>query len=85
MDEEKNQESKTRGSNWEDHFAAMIKEMRTDSKDWGKDFPTKEFRDHTRAARREMLLAFRSLIDTALEKMDREDPPEPKASRITIE
>ncbi len=69
---------------WEDHLAALIKGLRSEAKDWAKEFPTKEFRVHTRNANREMLLALRSLLDKAIEKME-EQPSEPKASRIVIE
>jgi hypothetical protein len=69
---------------WEDHLAAMIKGLRQEAKGWANEFPTKEFRLHARAANREMLLAVRSILDKAIEKLE-EEPVEPKASRITIE
>ena len=84
MDEEKREEGKKHEEDWDDHMAAALKALRHDLKAAKKDFPTKEFRMHTRAARREMLLAFRSLIDKAIEKTE-EKPEEPKASRIVIE
>lgn len=77
-------EDKKRESDWEDHLAEGLKGMRAEMKDKLKDFPTPEFRTHTRAARREMLLALRSLLDIAIEKTE-EKPAEPKASRIVIE
>ncbi|MEW6232048.1 MAG: hypothetical protein AB1566_07025 [Chloroflexota bacterium] len=40
-----------------------------------------EFFQHTRAARKEMLLAMRSLIDAALEKLEQE--PVPKKKRVS--
>ncbi len=84
MEEGKVEEGKLHEKDWEDHMEAGMKGMRADMKDKMKDFPTKEFRRHMRAARREMLLAFRSLIDKAIEKTE-EKPEEPKASRIVIE
>jgi hypothetical protein len=69
---------------WEDHLAAGLKGLRRELKGDMKEFPTKEFRMHTRAARREMLLALRSLVDRAIERTE-EKPEEPKASRVVIE
>jgi L-lactate utilization protein LutB len=82
MDEAKR--SEMREMDWEDHLAAMVKGMRQDAKKLAREFPTKEFRSHTRAARREMLMAVRSLFDDAIERLN-EEPAEPKASRIEIE
>ncbi len=84
MEEGKMDEGKLHEKDWEDHMAAGIKGMRAEIKDQLKDFPTKEFRTHMRAARREMLLAFRSIIDKAIEETEK-PPEEPKASRIVIE
>jgi hypothetical protein len=84
MVEEKRSEEKRHEAEWEDHLAAALKGLRRDLKGSMKDFPTKEFRIHTRAARREMLLALRSLLDKAIEKTE-EKAEEPKASRIVIE
>lgn len=77
-------DAKSHEADWEDHLAAGFKGLRRELKGGMKDFPTKEFRTHMRAARREMLLAFRSLIDKAIEKTE-EKPEEPKASRVVIE
>jgi len=46
-----------------------------------------EFHEHTRAARKETLLAVRSLIDARLERLERvrEEPAPPKAQRIKVE
>jgi uncharacterized membrane protein len=44
-----------------------------------------EFKAHTRAARKEMLLAVRSLLDTAIEKLEGEPEPAPQATKIEIE
>ncbi len=84
MDQGSINEGKLHEHDWEDHMATGLKGMRAEMKDKMKDFPTREFRLHMRAARREMLLALRSLVDKAIEKT--EEPPEPpKASRIVIE
>jgi hypothetical protein len=81
---EEMKEEKKREVDWEDHLAAGLKGLRRELKGGMKDFPTQEFRMHTRAARREMLLALRSLVDKALERTE-EKPEEPKASRVIIE
>lgn len=73
---------------WENHVAATFKGIRSDWKRKAQDFPSAEFRMHTRAARREMLMAFRSLIDAAiahLEEQEKPAPAEPKAGRVTVE
>jgi hypothetical protein len=44
-----------------------------------------EFKAHTRAARKEMLLAVRSLLDTAIEKLEGEPEPARQATKIEIE
>ncbi len=84
MEEPRINEGKRYEKDWEDELAKGIKGMRADMKDKMKTFPTPEFRAHMRAARREMLLAVRSLLDKAIEKTE-EKPEEPKAGRITIE
>ena len=84
MEEPKMNEGKLYEHDWEDHLSHGLKGMRAEMKDKMKDFPTKEFQTHMRAARREMLLAFRSLIDRAIERTE-EKPEEPKSGRIVIE
>ena len=44
---------------------------------------TEEFHQHTKAARREMLLAMRSLLDAAIEST--EEKPKKKATKIKVE
>jgi uncharacterized membrane protein len=44
-----------------------------------------EFRAHTRAARKEMLLAVRSLLDTAINRLEGEPKPARQAAKIEIE
>ncbi len=72
---------------WEDHLAAAIKSFRTEMKDWRMDVFPDEFRLHRRAARREMLLAWRSLIDAKIAKLDEEEKQKtaPQATRIKVE
>ncbi len=84
MDEGHVDEGKMHEQDWDQHLGTGLKGMRAEMKDKMKDFPTKDFRSHMRAARREMLLAFRSLLDKAIEKTE-EPPEEPKAGRIVIE
>jgi hypothetical protein len=74
-----------REPDWEDHFAAMVKSLRRDFKDKEMEWSGKEFVRHARAARREMLLAFRSLLDDAIERIEKQNATEPKASRIVVE
>jgi hypothetical protein len=72
---------------WEDHLAATIKSFRKEMKDWhGDGFPA-EFHTHRHAAQREMLLAWRSLIDAKIEKLDKAEKEKtaPKATRIKVE
>jgi hypothetical protein len=44
-----------------------------------------EFRDHMRAARREQMLAFRSLLDAMIGRMEREEKPSRRATKIEVE
>ena len=55
-----------------EHFREARKELRESM----KGFLPPGFIEHRKKARKEMLLAWRSLIDSALEKMDTEDKPE---------
>jgi len=52
-----------------EHFKAARQEMRESV----KGFLPPEFVEHRRKARKEMLLAFRSLIDSALKRMDEKE------------
>jgi hypothetical protein len=72
---------------WEDHLAATIKAFRKEMKEGrGEMFP-EEFRTHRRAAQREMLLAWRSLIDVRIEKLEKAEKEKTvtKATRIKVE
>ena len=46
-------------------------------------FP-EQFKEHTRAARKEMLLAVRSLIDAAIEEIEAKPEPPKKATKIEV-
>ncbi len=52
-----------------EHVKAAREEMRESI----KGFLPPEFVEHRHKARKEMLLAFRSLVDAALERMDKKD------------
>ena len=69
---------------WEDHFAAAIKGFR---KEWRLRALPDEFHAHRRTAQREMLLAWRSLLDAKIAKLDAEgkEKAAPKATRIKVE
>lgn len=45
----------------------------------------KETRDHLRAARREQLLAMRSLLDQAIERLEKPEKPKRRAKRVEVE
>jgi hypothetical protein len=48
-------------------------------------FLPKETRDHLRAARREHLLALGSLLDHAVERLEKEEKPRRQAERVEVE
>ncbi len=72
---------------WEDHLAAAIKSFRKEMKEWRTEMLPEDFKLHRRAARREMLLAWRSLIDARISKLDEEekDKAARQATRIKVE
>ena len=72
---------------WEDHLAAAIKSFRKEMKETGMGIFPEEFKSHQRAARREMLLAWRSLLDARIEKLENADKEKSaqKAKRIKVE
>jgi hypothetical protein len=55
-----------------EHLRAARKELRESM----KEFLPPGFIEHRQKARREMLLAWRSLIDSALDRMDKDKPEE---------
>ncbi len=65
---------------FEDWLAQGIKGFRGGYKKLSPHLP-EEFRQHTQAAHREMLLAMRSLLDAAIERA--EEKPEPKKKKAT--
>lgn len=67
---------------FEEWLAEGIKGFRAKCKELRPFFP-EEFRQHTKAARREMLLAMRSLIDAAIACT--EEKPKKKATKIKVE
>jgi hypothetical protein len=67
---------------FEDWLAEGIKGFRACYKKLSPHLP-EEFRQHTKAAHREMLLAMRSLIDAAIECT--EEKPKKKATKIKVE
>ncbi len=72
---------------WEDHLAAAIKSFRKEMKERRMDMFPEDFYVHRRAARREMLLAWRSMIDARITKLDEEEKEKasPQAERIKVE
>ncbi len=72
---------------WEDHLAAAIKSFRKEMKERRLDMFPEEFYLHRRAARREMLLAWRSLIDARIARLEEEgkEKAAPQATRIKVE
>ncbi len=67
---------------FEDWLAEGIKGFRGCYKKIAPHLP-EEFRQHTQSARREMLLAMRSLIDAAIEST--EEKPKKRATKIKVE
>jgi hypothetical protein len=67
---------------FEDWLAEGVKGFRASCKELSPHLP-EEFRQHTKSARREMLLAMRSLLDTVIERT--EEKPKKKATKIKVE
>lgn len=71
-------EKRTHRRHFEDEIPEDVRqhfrEARKELKESMKAFLPPGFIEHRRNARREMLLAWRSLIDSALERMDKGDP-----------
>jgi hypothetical protein len=67
---------------FEDWLAEGIKGFRGNCQKLSPHLP-EEFRQHTQTARREMLLAMRSLLDAAIECT--EEKPKRKATKIKVE
>jgi hypothetical protein len=59
-------------------FVKHVKEAgRSVARQWGSLIP-KEFWQHGRTARREALLALRSLVDSAINRLEEKENPAPK-------
>ena len=77
-------------TDWEEDLVKAIMGMRHAWRERMKDFPSSEFHLHAHAAHREMLLAARSLLDAAIQRIEQkphaeaEDQPKP-AERITLD
>ncbi len=73
-------EKKSRHSRFEDEMPEEVREhfreARKELRESMKGFLPPGFIEHRKKARKEMLLAWRSLIDSALERMDEEKPEE---------
>ena len=69
---------------FEDWLAEGIKGFRTRRKKLSPHL-TEEFRQHTQTARREMLLAMRSLLDAAIERAEEKPEPKKKTTKIKLE
>jgi hypothetical protein len=69
---------------FEDWLAEGIKGFRGCYKKLSPHLP-EDFRQHTKAARREMLLAARSLLDAAIECTEEKPEPKKKATKIKVE
>ncbi len=69
---------------FEDWLAEGIKGFRGCHRKLSPHLP-KEFCQHTKAARREMLLAARSLLDAALECTEEKPEPKKKTTKIKVE
>lgn len=72
---------------WEDHLAEAIKAFRKEMKEWRSELMPAEFHTHRRAAQKEILLAWRALIDARIEKLEQAEKEKttPKATKIKVE
>lgn len=69
-----------KGPTWRELLARTIAAFRAEACGMLPD----DFKRHSRAASREMLLAIRSLIDVAIESLEEEERPKP-AKEIKVE
>lgn len=86
-EETKQTDTKRDPMSWEDHFKAGMDGLRADLRDTMDSRETfNSVRKHGRAAMREALLAWRSLLDGAIEKIDEsEKGSTQRATKIKIE
>ena len=84
MDEEK---TRTEGKEFdlEDWLEEGIEGLRRRMKRKRLQIFPEEFKKHTRAARKEMLLAVRSLLDQAIEEVEKEPEPARKGTKTKID
>jgi hypothetical protein len=71
--------------NLEDWLEEGIQGLRRSLKGKRPQLFPDQFKQHTRAARKEMLLAVRSLLDQAVEEIEEEEPSLKKAQKIKVE
>ena len=72
---------------WEDHLADTIKAFRKEMTEGHGEMLSAEFHTHRRNAQREMLMAWRSLIDARIEKLEKTEKEKSaaKATKIKVE
>jgi hypothetical protein len=81
---EKKAEAKVEEFDLEEWLADGIKGLRHTLKGKRPQILPEGFKEHTRAARKEMLLAVRSLLDTAIEELEKEPEEPQKATKIEV-
>ena len=77
-----NSETEFKFSDW---LAEGVHGVKSSRRRVMSSFMPKEFGKHVKAARKEMLLAVRSLIDEAIERTEKEKNSHPKATAIKVE
>lgn len=72
---------------WDEHFKAGMDGLKDEMKDsLGVGDTMSNVRRHSRSAMKEALMAWRSLIDGAIERIDKaETPSTPRVTKIKIE
>jgi len=70
---------------FEDWLAEGIKGMRAKSRARRRKLIPEAFCSHMRTSRKELLLALRSLVDEAVERMEAKPEPPKKATKIKVE
>lgn len=67
---------------WDEHFRAGMEELREEIREkFGSHETLREVRRHSRNAMKEMLLAWRSVLDGAIKRIEEADKP--RAQRVT--
>ncbi len=87
MSEEKSEQSKTDTMSWDEHLRAGVRGFREEVRgEVGSRGTLREFRRHQRNAMKEMLLAWRSVIDGAINRIDQmESANQQRVTKIKIE